>query len=481
MNKKFALLLVLVAAMVMGSVAGASAADIKATGSWTVSADWMTRSNFSEIESRTFTIAERARTAFQFVANENLKAVLETQIGTASWGNGALSIGAGRTASTTAAGAASAGAGNIMLRKGYLDFMVPGTKVNVLAGFQGLSLPSAVGGGSAIFDDQVGAVAVVAPVMDSLSLVGGYARPLEATATSGSKTSMDMVFAYADVKLSGVNLQPFAAYANIGAKSGVNTNMVGLVSSNSSLSSGGRAYFAGIAATVTAFDPIKIMADVNYGKAITSGASATQKDATRSGWLLDLQVDYTGLSMMTPSLVFSYTSGENGNSTSKGNGNSERMPVVGNPQNYALTTFWMQGSNSLTADGLGNTSQTNLGYWLAGLQLRDIKFIDKLTHTLAAYYIKGTNNVDYVNQAAGTTMNGNIVYGQTLTTKDSLWEVDLNTKYQIYSELSAMLELGYINPSFNKATWTKTGSVYSAAQQGNKDAYKATVTMNYSF
>ncbi len=473
MNKKFALLLVLLAAMVMGSVASASAAEVKATGSWTISAEWTDRNNFSEVESNTFAINQRARTAFHFVANENLKAVLNTQIGTAHWGSGLFSVGAGRSAATTG-GAASAGAGNIMLREGYVKFTVPSTKAAVIAGFQGLSLPSAVGGGSAIFDDQVGAVAAVVPVMDSLTLVGGYGRALEAAATTGSKTSFDVAFAYADVKLNGFNLQPFLAYGYSGAKSGADA-LAGFSTANGSISSGTRAYFGGIAATIDAFNPIKIMADFNYGKATKGAGVANAPSQTRSGWLFDMQIDYTGLSMMTPSLVFSYTSGEkdpNGNS-SQANRNSNRMPVI-SAQNYAIGSFWMQGSNSLNADGLGGTSANNLGYWLLGLQLKDIKFIDKLTHTVNVLYFKGTNDDQFVvkqGRAAALT------YGQFLTDKDSLWEVDVNTKYQVYSELAAHLELGYINPSFNKTTWN--GNALNG--QGNKDAYKVAAILNYSF
>lgn len=477
MNKKFALLLVLVAAMVMGSVASASAADVKATGSWTISAEIRDRQTLNQNEGDTFNVYQRARTAFQFIANENLKGVLNTQIGTGTWGSGLFQIGAGRNTSATAGGAAAAGNGNIMLREGYVEFKVPGTQALVKGGFQGISLPSAVGGGSPIFDDQVGALVSVLPVMDSLSLVGGYARPTQGSGNNNSGSSFDMGFLIADVKpMKGLNFQPYVAYGYAGAEAvrglvanttGTNpanpgTSYRGLASSyiNSTVTSI-NAYFAGTSATVDLFSPVKLMADLHYGKAAASDKS------NRSGWMFDFQADYTGLSMMTPSLFFAYTSGEDGDSTK--NNKSERIPVIGRPQNYALSTFWFQGSNSLWSDSVGGDTSTNMGFWTVGLNLKDIKLIDKLSHTFSVLYVKGTNNDNWA-KASGT-------YGSSLSTKDSLWEVDLNTKYEIYSELAAHLELGYINPDFNKTTWATTGT----SSQLNKDAYKAAVILNYSF
>ncbi len=475
MNKKFALLLVLLAAMVMGSVASASAAEVKATGTWQIAAEWMDRTGFSDnVENNTFRIAQRMRTGFQFVANENLKAVLDTQIGTTNWGQGVYTIGSGRN--TSANGPSGANGAAIMLRNGYLAFNVPGTKIASTVGFQQVALPSAVGGGSPILDDHMGAAVVSVPVIDkTLALVGGFGRALQGTDQTGSGSAMDAAFLIADYNpTKGVNLKPYVAYAYAGAKSGVNA-VTGFTGNNASLVDGVRAYYGGIAAEVSVFDPIKVMADFHYGKATFGHTGASTPGDNRSGWLFDMQIDYTGLSMMTPSLIFAYSSGEgdpqsNGSQATK---NSGRMPVIGSPENYALGSFFLQGSNTF-ADGIGGTNDTNLGYWTLGVQLRDIKLIDKLSHTFNVLYFKGTNNDQYVRQMGG---RGDIVYGQFLTTKDSLWEIDLNTKYDIYSELAAYVSLGYINPDFDKGTW----SAYSASNKGNKDAYRAAFTLTYSF
>ena len=180
-------------------------------------------------EDKTINIEQKLRTQFQFIANENLRGVLDTQIGTTNWGSGMLGLGSGRSIITTAAtiGANQAGYGNIMLRQGYVEYKWPNTLVNIKIGFQTMTLPAAFGGGSAILDDQVAAAVVSTPLTDNISLLAGYARPYEAnssqtsttSALTGSGTATDVVFAALPVTLKGATIIPFAAYANAGATS----------------------------------------------------------------------------------------------------------------------------------------------------------------------------------------------------------------------------------------------------------------------
>jgi hypothetical protein len=486
MNKKFVILLALLASMAIGA-GSAAAAEIKASGTWQIDAYWLGNVDFNKsTEDKAFEVEQRMRTAFQFIANENLKGVFETQIGTNAWGNGLYQIGAGRSSSTvaTTAGANAAGYGNIMLRKGYIDFKWPGTKVNFLVGYQSLSLPAALGGGSAILDDHMSAAAVAVPVNDMLTLTAGYARLADAqaagtTSSAGHGTTGDAAFLIGDVKAKGFNVQPFFAYANLGYKlaTTAGSGASGFTGPNASDQEGVRAYWGGAAFSVTALDPFKISGDINYGKATYNNQSNTnQAEGGRSGWLFDIAVDYTGLSMMTPSLWFAYTSGEDGNST-KGNGKSERMPVV-SAQNFAYGSFWLQGGDTINASY--NVPNTTLGYWALGLSLKDIKLIDKLSHTVHLIYFKGTNDEDYLKEASGNVRNA--AYGKFLTKKDSLFEVDVNTKYQVYDQLALMLELGYINADFDKDIWKNTGTLGNADRsQLSTDAYKAALMLQYSF
>jgi len=483
--------------MVLGVAATASAADIKASGKWQIEATWQ-GSDFLEkggvSEDKTFNIEQRVRTAFQFIANENLKGVLDLQIGSANWGNGAFGIGAGRAVST-AAGGAAAGNGNVMLRKGYVDFKWPGTKVNFLVGFQTVSLPAAFGGGSAILDDQIAAAVMVTPITDNVKLLAGYARPYDSngsyntttTALAGSGTSADVVFAAVPVDFKGVNITPFAAYANVGSKSvdgGGAAAAAGFKGPNST-AEGLRGYWGGVAATVTALDNFKFMGDFNYGKATWNETAGTNNNQ-RSGWLADIAVDYTGLKMMTPSAFFVYSSGEKGNSTDGGEDGSGRMPHLGKAQNWAVGSFFF-GNRSFINGFAQNAGyvQNVMGFWTAGVSLKDIKLVDKLSHTAHLLYVKGTNDKRFIterNNGALSDSNG-ATYGAFLTEKDSLWEVDFNTKYMIYDELAVNFDLGYINADFDKDVWGASGATNAndIKNYGSNNAYSARLGVAYSF
>ncbi|MDO9631993.1 MAG: outer membrane homotrimeric porin, partial [Humidesulfovibrio sp.] len=440
----------------------------------------------------TVNVEQKLRQQFHFIANENLRAVLDTQIGAANWGNGLYGIGAGRAAST-AAGANSAGNGNIMLRQGYIEYRFPNTLVNLKFGFQTMTLPAAFGGGSAILDDQVAAAVVSAPLTDNVSLLAGYARPYDANSSynttvgslSGSGTATDVVFAALPITFKGATITPFAAYANAGADTagaGVGApSTAGFAGPNSSAGQGLRSYWGGVAATVTALDNFKFMGDFNYGKATYNNPGAQNGKGGRQGFLFDVAVDYTGLSMMTPEIFFAYSSGESGNSTD--GGTSDRMPVLGTPQNWTIGSFFfgerleLGGSINNTA---GYTSNT-LGYWAAGLSLKNIKLIDKLSHDFNLLYAKGTNDKSYLYESGGTVQNAK--YAGFLTTKDSLWEVDFNSRYSIYDDLTLLVYTGYINANFDKDVWGNS-NVSNAADIKNyksSNAYKLGVGLNYFF
>lgn len=471
----------------------ALAVDVKAKGYWWMEA--VSRNNWDFLggeaatgEDSTFSIEQKLRTAFYFTANENLRAVLDTQIGTNNWGNGLYGIGAGRSAGTSAAnGANTAGNGNIMLRKAYIEYKLPNTMVNLSVGFQTVTLPAAFGGGSAIFDDQVAAAVVSAPITENISITAGYARPYDANTAgatqtvTGSGTSSDVLFAAVPVKFGNYSITPFAAYANAGYQS-VNgngaTSLGGYAGPNSSNSDGLRGYWGGAAFTGTVAENFKIMSDFNYGK-VTYNTGST--NGGRSGFLFDAAVDYTGLSMMTPELFFTYSSGEDGNSTTHA-GKSGRMPVIALPQNWAIGSFFFGERYELAGfvPGGGYTRAT-LGYWALGMSLKDITFTEKLSHTFNLLYAKGTNSKDYLYEAGGNVRNAN--YGGFLTEKDSLWEVDFNSRYKIYDELTAYLYLGYVHAMYDKDTWGAS-SISNAADIRNhaaSDAYKIGLGLNYFF
>lgn len=408
------------------------------------------------------------RTEFEFIANENLKGVLATEVSSNKWGaSGVYDLGQTPVA--------------IGVRRAYVDFNWPGTKVNIKAGpLIGVSLPAAIGGGSAILDEEISSLVVSAPITDNVSILGVYGRAFSGSAgfaiggALNTGSYMDAFALAVPLKFDGVKVTPFGMYSYAGqnvnaANTILGRTSIGLLAQNASLATGGlQAWWGGAAIEVSMFDPFVFKADVNYGSAKLpkngSGLGAGSMNQ-RSGWLADLSIAYTGLSFMTPELFFSWTSGEEGNSTTK-DGSSKRMPMLV-ASNWALGSFFFGGSSLLGGDLISPAREglaTQLGFWALGLNLKDITFLEGLKHTFTVMYVQGTNNRDiglastaYANTAVGGNSQqirgSGVVLGRTLTTKDSLWEVDLNTKYQIYKELTAYLELGYIAPSISKSVW----------------------------
>jgi len=476
----------LLAVLVLGFATAAQAADIKATGKWQIDASMSNDMDMNQVtKENNFRIEQRIRTAFQFIANENLKAVLDTQIGTNSWGNGQYQIGSGRT--SLEAGNNTAGGSSIMLRKAYIDYKWPGTKVNITAGFQTVNLPAAFGGGSAILDDQVGSLVVAAPITDNVKILAGYARPYDGN-TSGSLatvqtegTGSNVIFAAVPVDFSGTNITPFAAYANAGDHVAGASTTAGGATSQSGFNSPGNArnyglngYWGGVAFTTKLLDPFTIMADFNYGTVEYTKNETANAAQRRSGWLADFAVDYTGLSMMTPELFAVYSSGD-GDSEKNGG----RMPTLGNPQSWTVGSMFFgdgdlisKSSTTATTSSYAGSVRNVMGFWTAGVSLKDIKLIDKFTHRVNLLYIQGTNDKNALVGAASNYAN----YGAYLTTKDSMWEVDLNTKYQVYDELSLMLNLGYINADLHAYNGQN-----AALFKADDNMYRATLSMAYTF
>ncbi len=124
---------------------------------------------------------------------------------------------------------------------------------------------------------------------------------------------------------------------------------------------------------------------------------------------------------------------------------------------------------------------TYLGFWALGLSLKDIQsFADGLTHTAHFIYAKGTNDKnigDAYTNGSGATLN-NVAYGRTLTEKDSLIEIDFNTAYKVYDELTLTLDLGYINLDAKSSVWN-TGAAGEKSKGG--DAWKVSTGVVYAF
>ena len=479
------IMLAVLCAFVLGATA-AQAADIKASGKVVTESIWADNWNFADGNTNVtgtsgLEIHQRGEVTFSFVANENLKGVMQLRY-TGKWGVDRMAVGAGDsdaiggTVDTTAGTTNTAVDGsrdNLNVRQVYMDFTWPDTTVNVKAGYQSVSLPNAIGGGSYILDEEIGAALVSGQITDNVSYLVGYARALSAEAAPTNQ-AFDIYVAALPLNFEGLSFAPFFAYAPIQGTYST-TEVVaaapGLASLNATDVAGkdafDAAYWLGTSFTMNMFDPFVLKGDVNYGS-VTSDIAQNEK----SGWLFDIALEYTGMDFMTPEVFFAYTSGEDGNGT-KGNGSSERMPVIA-ASSWALGSFFFGGASFMGDMGSNNGRAAGLGFWALGASLKDIQsFADGLTHTAHIIYAQGTNDkaIGTANNAGGSVAN--VTYGRTLTEKDSLWEVDFNTAYKIYDELTLTVELGYLNLDADTAVWGNN-------MKGG-DAYKVATGLVYKF
>lgn len=458
-------LLAVALTMVLGMAASAVAApEVTISGNMLVNAVWRSNWDFNDgnganiagEDDPAFTIQERLNLAFTAVANENLKGVIVLRSQRGSWGQGNLANGSG---------GASGGGGGVFLglNQAYIDFNWPGTSINAKIGFQPVALPAAVGGGSMIQDDIATAAMVSTNLTDGVDLLVGWARfndtaDTATTYAAGVPTfgndvddaAIDAFILALPLSFEGFAAGPFFVYAPLGENANATAatlsatsggyNNAGLLSVATVADIGGRstkvdgAYWVGSSFEMSMLDPFILKADINYG-----AVDGENEFMDRSGWLFDIALEYTGFDFMNLEAVFAYSTGEDDDSS---NG-SERMPVLSD--SWALGSFWF-GGGLITNDDIGSTD-ANLGFWALALSATGIQsFAEGLTHDAHIVYARGTND----DRSAGASLGGvgtnqGVRYGRSLTDEDDMLEIDFNTMYKVYDELTLYNGIGYIN------------------------------------
>ncbi|WP_028575871.1 outer membrane homotrimeric porin [Desulfonatronovibrio hydrogenovorans] len=431
--KRFIVMAVM-AAFILGTVGMAQAVQINAKGDWQMSGNYVKNPNFDKDEKDDrFQAVQRLRTAFEFVANENLKAVFRFHVEN-RWGEEGHTTGV-------------SGRDKLGYDLAYLDFMIPNTDVNLKVGKQAVALPNTLG--SHILDEFVYGVTAGTQFNDMVGLTLGWSRFMDEEGSgydqSGnrrySKDELDVFFAIVPVTMDGFQVNPFVAYGYSGKNAFADIDADETYADWNGESA--NHYWLGINATVDMFDPIVVMADLNYGGRgeIARNADDEKMGETR-GWIANLAVQYN-MDLFTPQVFFLYESGESRSSMEDGK-KGKRMPTLIPDVNF--TSFGFNGSNfrgvgrNRIAGLADDDHMATLGVMGAGFKLMDISFVENLTHEFQFAYYRGTNHKDYRNVDPDEYI--------LMTSKDKAWEVNFNTQYQMYENLAAILELGYINADF---------------------------------
>ncbi len=506
--------LLLCAGMLLGAATGAKAIDFKAKGQWLMGfsvADtnllhkYRNGNREGKYSDDKFHAAQRVRLQLDAVASESLSGTVFFEIGTTNWGQ------------ADSGGALGADQKIVKLKRAYIDWMAPNTDLKVRMGVQGILLPNAAGG-SAIMDTDAAGVTASYQINDNVAVTAMWARPindnyngLQSNGAINSNSvnyldNIDLFSLMVPITLDGYELTPWVMYGIKGKnamkgidgfegfQNGYSTmdgnlpyslypypGLTGSQNIGGTSKTYGSMFWAGLPIKITAFDPLNVEVDLNYGYVEEMGRFWTQKpfyhqskhaSTERQGWLAKALVEYK-MDWGVPGIFGWYASGDDGNPK---NG-SERMPTI--VPMGTFTSFLGDGNMGWAWQDYGLDYS---GTWGIGLQLRDMTFIEDLTHTFRVAWWGGTNNVGmvkYMENAYAWNDGWGSNTGPYLTTEDGLLEFNLVNNYQMYENFNINLELGYVANFMDNDTWKKAGSRDSSFDK--QDAWKAALVFCYSF
>ena len=469
------------AAIVLGAQGTAQAIEVKASGTWEMGMGWADNPRFTDAENGTyhdpFYAAQRVRPQFDFIAEETLRAVLAFEIGTVIWGE---------SSDDSPGGAIDSDGKSVKVRRMYIDWS-PVENLQLRMGVQGVALPSAALGNPILDSDIAGIVASYA-FNDNVGLTAFWLRPFDGgwnkTETKNQLDEMDMFGLTLPVSGEGFSVTPWAMYARNGNNSDFWTyrwEMTGdgdVPDEVEGFKGSTNLWWAGAAVEIDLLDPISFKFDAMYGAA--KGDDAPEF----SGFLLSTLVEYNSEAWWgNPGIFGWYASGDSDDDYEDGNyGKYGRMPIVGaDNAGFAPTMYGFPGTAGCLDDSI--LSSSGVGTLGIGLQLDGISFVDSLSHTLRAAYIRGTNDEDMirnnpnVDREAGSTGFGypynNMGDHVYLTKKDAAWEVDVVSTWEATDNLTFFLELGWLKLDLDDDVWDK--------RSDTEDAWKAQIMLEFSY
>ena len=470
--------LLLAAGLVIGAASAANAVDIKAKGLWHNAMSFADRNFEKHNGSDKMQNATRIRTQIDVIASESLKGVVYFEIGPQNWGKGADGASLGTDGKV------------VKVRYNYVDWVIPQTDAKVRMGLQNFSLPGFIsnnpilGGGAADgagitlsgqFTENVGASLFWLRAENDNN--GEYRG-------NPSSNAMDFVGLTVPMTFDGVKVTPWGMYGAVGRDSIEGANTEGALKENllpvgtpdlygAKGDRHGNAWWVGVASELTYFDPFRIALDAAYGSVDMGSYKKDGKnfDAQRAGWFASILAEYK-MDYFTPGILFWYASGDDSNAY---NG-SERMPTV--EGSWDISSYGFDGNFGRDAcDMIGLSNDGKMGVYL---QAKDISFMEDLTHVFRVGFVKGTNNTEMARQHGvlgfGPTSANDTGRQLYMTTADKAWEVNFDTQYKIYKDLTLAVEIGYINLDLDESVWGK-GTV----NQYRENNVRGAVSLQYTF
>ncbi len=480
--KKLATLF-LTASMLFGAATGASAVDFKAHGEWIFGFGAADTSYYGQTGADTFAASQRVRLQIDAIASESLSGSLFFEIGEQYWGDSGTG------------GALGTDGIRVEVRRAYIDWIVPDTSLSIRMGLQYFGNPAAAGGSAILGADGAG-ISANYRFNDMVGLTAAWIRPYNDNYSNNTTTgdssnyldNMDLFLLSVPVRGDNWSVTPWV----MGGALGKNVDSlrwatrIGLMGNTPDGNiDHSPAYtpmiWAGLPITFT-HNAFNFELDLNYGYMGYSGTySRTDRtgaagnfvrtDRQRSGWLIKALAEYK-MDWGTPGIFAWYGSGDDSNISD----GSERMPVLG--PSGTFTSFFGDDPWSFADSTWSNVGfDQMLGYdgtWGVGLQLKNMSFMENLSHTFRVAYWGGTNhteNAKYLGTTDALRLGGEAGTFY-LTTADYMVEFNFDSTYKIYDNLTATLQLGYAINGIDKDTW---------GYDERRDGYKAGLIMRYAF
>lgn len=463
--------------LLLGSQGPAGAIEIKASGTWEVGMGWADNQRFSDADqgdyNDSFYAAQRIRPQFDFIADETLRAVLAFEIGTTVWGE---------NSDDSPGGALDADGNAVKVRRAYLQW-TPMGNLDLRIGIQGVALPSATFG-NPVFDADVAGVVANYTFTDDLSLTAFWLRPFDGGWNDGEKNRLDEmdIFGFSlPITGQGFSVTPWAMYARNGNQSDYwtyrweNTGIGDVPGAVDQFKGSSNLWWAGAAFELDMLNPFSFKLDAMYGAA--KGGDAPEY----SGYLISALFEYKSEAAWgNPGLIGWYASGDDGDDYK--DGKFGRMPIVGaDNAGFAPANYGFPGDIGCMADSILTSS--GVGTWALGLQLDEFSFVDTLSHTVRAVYVRGTNDEEMIrNNPNVDTSRGSLGFGYPynnmgdhiyLTKQDSAWEFDFLSTWAVNEYLNVYLETAYVKLDLDSDVWGK--------RSDTTDAWKAMLLLEYSF
>ena len=464
-------ILFLAAGLGLAAMTPARAADVKISGEWDFNFEWSDASfNKGETADR-FKPRQRLRTQVEILASESLKGIVQLEIGDTAWGSGADGTALGTDGR------------EVKVRYSYVDWVVPQTDMRVRVGLQPFALPGLVAGSAVLDEDGAGITASYQ--VNDMAAVSAFWLRAENDNWGRRSNALDFVGFSLPVAGEGWQVNPWGMYGFMG-KNSLWTDDSGRVAANEDLmvgllplggqdhlsnKSSSKAWWLGMTVEVTFLDALHVAGDAVYGHA--DWGQSGEMDLRRAGWMLAGLMEYK-LDVATPGLVFWYASGDDGNP----NNGSERMPTV--VPSWQSSTFGYDGAYGIADGAALGLSPT--GTWGVAARITDISLLDKLTHTVLVGNNRGTNS-KHMPRNSGlrdasmhyTEAGGETIGAVYLTTKDSAVEVNFDSQYALYEDLTLAVETGFIHLNLDRGVW---GNVVDHTRE---NAWKVGVNLNYAF